>query len=220
MTRYTCSNPSCPKREPVTADAAPRCYTCDRPMAEVATDPYVRVPVARSLDGFSVASNDGPLREEAWPLGAPTSERDEIHYAEYPRVPVPPLTVEQQVECLTNVRGSRRPGPVLTEVESLYISLHDQPTGERNAQPGPELSYPGYRRIRVDRRSEGRWPERLTIEFPHGTASCWARFFGISHSETGTVLWFDEIHPHIYIDDVVTPQLILNSLGRIEIAGG
>lgn len=35
MTRYACSNPACPPRDPVTADAAPTCYTCGGVMAAV-----------------------------------------------------------------------------------------------------------------------------------------------------------------------------------------
>lgn len=30
--------------------------------------PYTRVPVSRSLDGLTVTGNDGPMREEAWPI--------------------------------------------------------------------------------------------------------------------------------------------------------
>ena len=33
MTRYACSNPACPPRKPLTADAAPTCYTCGGAMA-------------------------------------------------------------------------------------------------------------------------------------------------------------------------------------------
>lgn len=35
MTRYACSNPACPPREPVTAEAVPTCYTCNGTMAAI-----------------------------------------------------------------------------------------------------------------------------------------------------------------------------------------
>jgi hypothetical protein len=173
MTRYACSNPSCPKREPVTAETAPTCYTCGRTMV------------------IAVPTHDPA---HAWFEFGGVHANSEM---EEPRS-LPPIVVR-----------------VTPTGRVLYISLHaDVPGG--HGDPA-ELNYPGYRRQFVDRRPDGQWPERIALDFPMGTASCWARSFGISHGEASPVLWISEIHPHIYIDSVVIPRLILNSLGSLEI---
>lgn len=174
--KYVCSNLSCPERDPVTAATAPTCYTCARPMAEVARRPeLIPEPYIYESDSFTFAPKPdgfngidavfgGPApREETFPLAAP---------------------------------------PV---VQSLFIGLHAELPGEL----GHELNYPGYQRQRVDRRANGQWPEQVRLEFVEGTASCVARFFGISHAESSELLYFDEIHPRIHVDIGTTPILIL-----------
>jgi hypothetical protein len=55
MTRYTCTNHSCPQRAPVTASEPPTCYTCAQPMAEAA-DPVEAEFFERQLWAASAAA--------------------------------------------------------------------------------------------------------------------------------------------------------------------
>jgi hypothetical protein len=114
---------------------------------------------------------------------------EEPEYIEYPRIPVP-HPAPDVAEAL------RRHGMEPAPVQSLYISLHDRLAGEHDLWLGPELSYPGYRRMRVIRGADGRWPEEVVLDFPQDTHDAhWAQIFGISHSETGKPLYYDEIYP-------------------------
>ncbi len=107
------------------------------------------------------------------------------------------------------------PKPRLAE---LYISLHSGLAAMRDAELGAELDYPGYRRVRVERGTDGRWPERAFLIFAEGTAGVEvvARFFGLSRTPTDQVSYYDEIYPNIHIADRVVPQLILAMRGIAE----
>lgn len=98
-----------------------------------------------------------------------------------------------------------------TPISSLFISLHARIAGERDLRMGSELNYPEYRRKRVDRGTNGQWPEQVRLDFAQGTTiecvEAW--YFGISHSETGELLYSDLIHPRIAIAVGVTPILML-----------
>jgi hypothetical protein len=212
MNRYACTNPSCPRRDPVNAAEPPTCYTCERPMAEVAPEPVVM------MEPYIYEDSEYFDRKPSYD---PINAQFDLGYTEYPRVPVPhPAPDVAEALRRHGVAPASSQAAIVNAFTgpALYISLHDQVPGERDVRPGPELSYPGYRRMRVDRGRDGQWPERVTVAFPSGTTPCVACFFGISHSETGLVLWLSEIHPHIHIDRSVVPQLILNQLGKISIS--
>ncbi len=196
MTAYACSNPLCPRREPVSADTAPTCYTCGRPMAPMLAMEY--------------------FHEREWEFfESPPDGFDRVNARLEPMRPTP-VRSDFTAAALRDILGmgtadSRPRVDVSGAVPALYISLHDWLLGDR-VELGPELSYPGYRRQRVERGADGKWPAQITLEFPIGTAICWARAFGVSHREDGDVLFWHEVRPHIYIDPVVIPRLYLSGL--------
>jgi hypothetical protein len=197
MPSYACPNHGCQKRDPVTAETAPTCYTC----GEAMTAAFMAPLVAFGTIEFGIAPPAG-------------TEVCACAYAPGPACTLP--------DCARKATERDRAAPPEkfereTPIRPLYISLHDRVPGERNPRPCAELTYPGYRRQRVDRRRDGQWPEQITLDFPQGTATCWARFFGVSHSADGPVLWLHEIHPHIYIDAAssTTPILTLSNIDEI-----
>ncbi len=58
MTRYACTQPGCPRRPAVTADAAPTCYTCGGTMAEVARPVFILEPYIYEDDFFDCKKYD------------------------------------------------------------------------------------------------------------------------------------------------------------------
>lgn len=139
-------------------------------------------------------------------------------------------TVEAVMDEMRATQRCGATGDILREAvpvgglpAALYISLHSELPGARNDQSAHELSYPGYTRVGVARLPDGRWPEQIRIDFPSGTATCVARYFGIGicASGRGELLRAYGIHPHIHIDAVssTTPILILPMRSIAEIDG-
>lgn len=94
MTRYACTQPSCPRREPVTAADAPTCYTCGGKMAEVTTTRATYDPCTAQISFNGVRINgvlDGP-------------------FIEIPE-PTPRLFDDELRKRLLPVNGATRPDP-------------------------------------------------------------------------------------------------------------
>lgn len=92
---------------------------------------------------------------------------------------------------------------------SFYVSLHVEIPGDLGVRPGPETRWNGYRRQRVDRGPDGRWPDEIRIEFAPATAHTIAKFIGICTSESGPALNFVEFSPSIFLVERVPPVMIL-----------
>lgn len=210
MSSYACPNQSCPRRDPIAAGAPPTCYTCGGVMIERQREAWEPTGAAWEVEPFEFiyeppeffeSTPEQRAMRDVPPLTGPGNAAD--------------LATQVQDTLLRVLFENDAPRPLA----ALYISLHTRLAGERSAQLGDELNYPGYRRQRVDRCADGRWPERVTLDFAKGAidTDVEAWFFGVSHSESGEVLWIDEIHPRIYIDRQIVPQLTITGIGRITI---